>query len=166
MNETQIVRFDIEVFKKRKISYSGYVRNCNNQSEKERYTHRINLTLLIINELIGIEKTISRYNPGDIEKAVSDYYCIPIESMKGKSRKHELVDARQICIITHRYVGLLNLYDCADRYNRNHATSVHAIKCIKNNIDQNDNRSKRTRKFLESHEINGEKLIDIIIKNC
>ena len=71
-----------------------------------------------------------------IQKVVCDYFDIPIELMKSKTRKREIVQARQLAMyfskqLTKNSLANIGLH-CG---NKDHATVLHACKTVNNLID-------------------------------
>ncbi len=81
-----------------------------------------------------------------IQKAVSDYFDIPIEKMKSKSRKRETVQARQLAMYFSKQHTKSSLAIIGNKCgNKDHATVLHACKTIKNLIDTD----KRFKRYVE-----------------
>ena len=69
-----------------------------------------------------------------IISAVSNYYEIPVAEIKGKSRKADLVKARQVYFYLARVLTPYSLSKIAENTYRDHATALHGIKTIKNEL--------------------------------
>ena len=69
-----------------------------------------------------------------IISAVSNYYEIPVAEIKGKSRKADLVKARQVYFYLARVLTPYTLSKIAENTYRDHATALHGIKTIKNEL--------------------------------
>ena len=69
-----------------------------------------------------------------IISAVSNYYEIPVAEIKGKSRKADLVKARQVYFYLARVLTPYSLAKIAENTYRDHATALHGIKTIKNEL--------------------------------
>lgn len=64
---------------------------------------------------------------------VSQYFGIPIEKIKSKSRKRELVICRQICFRIMKQKTRLSLKSIAEILGgRDHTTAIHSINTIEN----------------------------------
>lgn len=81
-----------------------------------------------------------------IQKAVSEYFDIPVDKMKSKSRKRETVQARQLAMYFSKQHTKSSLAVIGNKCgNKDHATVLHACKTIKNLIDTD----KRFKKYVE-----------------
>ena len=88
-----------------------------------------------------------------IQKTVSQYFDIPLEKLKSKSRKRETVQARQLAMYFSKLHTKASLAVIGNKCgNKDHATVLHACKTIKNLMDTD----KRFKKYVED--------IDNIIK--
>jgi chromosomal replication initiator protein len=77
-----------------------------------------------------------------IQKVVCDYFDIPIETMKSKTRKREIVQCRQLAMyfskqMTKNSLAMIGKH-CG---NKDHATVLHACKTV-NNLADTDKRFK------------------------
>jgi len=71
-----------------------------------------------------------------IQKVVCDYYKIPVEQMQGKTRKREIVQARQVSMYFSKSLtkaSLASIGSCIG--GKDHATVLHACKTVNNLID-------------------------------
>ncbi len=71
-----------------------------------------------------------------IKKVVCDYYKIPLEQMQGRTRKREIVQARQISMYFSKNLtkaSLASIGSCIG--GKDHATVLHACKTVNNLID-------------------------------
>jgi len=71
-----------------------------------------------------------------IQKIVCDYYKIPVEQMQGKTRKREIVQARQVSMYFSKNLtkaSLASIGSCIG--GKDHATVLHACKTVNNLID-------------------------------
>jgi len=71
-----------------------------------------------------------------IQKVVSDYFNIPIDLINSKTRKREIVQARQIAMFfskkyTKSSLATIGIH-CG---NKDHATVLHACRTVNNLID-------------------------------
>ena len=106
----------------------------------------ITLTLArqIIDKLIKI-------NPEDIsvdyiQKIVCDYFNIHIEQLKSKTRKREIVQARQIAMFLSKNYTKLSLASIGAQIGgKDHATVLHACKTVNNLIDTD----KKFRRYVD-----------------
>lgn len=71
------------------------------------------------------------YDVSDIVKVVCRTLNLEEKEVKSRSRKRELVHARQISMyLIYKYTQL-GLAKTADVFNRDHATAIHAIRAVK-----------------------------------
>ncbi|MCX6154296.1 MAG: chromosomal replication initiator protein DnaA [Candidatus Kapabacteria bacterium] len=69
----------------------------------------------------------------DIMKLVTDFYDIPVEQVLSKSRKHEIVLARQMSMYLSKYFTTHSLKVIGEFFgNRDHSTVLHAYTAIEN----------------------------------
>ena len=84
-----------------------------------------------------------------IQKVVCDYFDHPIELMKSKTRKREVVQARQIAMFFAKKMTKSSLANIgAHCGGKDHATVLHACRTV-NNISETD---KSFRSYLEDLE--------------
>jgi len=65
---------------------------------------------------------------------VSNFYEIPADLIKSKTRKDEVVHARQVYMYLSKKYTNLSLSQISMVCNRDHSTVIHAIKVIKDQI--------------------------------
>ena len=83
-----------------------------------------------------VKNTAKEISIDYIQKIVCDYFEIQVELMKSKTRKREIVQARQLAmyfskILTKSSLAKIGLH-CG---NKDHATVLHACKTINNLIE-------------------------------
>jgi len=84
-----------------------------------------------------------------IQKVVCDYFDLPIELMKSKTRKREVVQARQIAMFFAKQYTKSSLATIGSHCGgKDHATVLHACKTV-NNLMETD---KRFRAYVEELE--------------
>lgn len=84
-----------------------------------------------------------------IQKVVCDYFDLPIELMKSKTRKREVVQARQIAMYFAKQLTKASLASIgAHCGGKDHATVLHACKTV-NNLMETD---KRFRSYIDELE--------------
>ena len=84
-----------------------------------------------------------------IQKVVCDYFDIPIELMKSKTRKREIVQARQLAMFFSKQLTKNSLANIGIHCgNKDHATVLHACKTVNNLIDTD----KQFRAFVNDIE--------------
>ena len=80
-----------------------------------------------------------------IQKVVSDYFNMPVELMKSKTRKREIVQARQISMYFSKKLTKSSLASIGMQCGgKDHATVLHACKTV-NNLKDTD---KHFRKYI------------------
>ena len=77
-----------------------------------------------------------------IQKVVCDYFDIPVDIMKSKTRKREIVQARQLAMYFSKHLTKSSLAHIGKHCgNKDHATVLHACKTV-NNLADTDKRFK------------------------
>jgi len=89
-----------------------------------------------------VKNTVHEVSIDYIQKVVCDYFDIPIETMKSKTRKREIVQCRQLAMyfskqMTKNSLAMIGKH-CG---NKDHATVLHACKTV-NNLADTDKRFK------------------------
>jgi len=85
-----------------------------------------------------------------IQKTVCQYFDIPLEKLKSKSRKRETVQARQLAMYFSKHYTKSSLAVIGNKCgNKDHATVLHACKTVRNLVDT-DKRFKRYVDDLEN----------------
>jgi len=89
-----------------------------------------------------VKNTVREVSIDYIQKVVCDYFDIPIEVMKSKTRKREIVQCRQLAMyfskqMTKNSLAMIGKH-CG---NKDHATVLHACKTV-NNLADTDQRCK------------------------
>ena len=89
-----------------------------------------------------IKPTIKNIDINDIQKEVAKHYAVTISDLNSKSRKQQIVIARQLAMFLISELTMLSLTTIGKNFgNRDHSTVIHAIKKIKQNIE-NDNKMR------------------------
>lgn len=71
-----------------------------------------------------------------IQKVVCDYYKIPVDQVQGKTRKREIVQARQVSMFFSKQMTKSSLANIgANIGGKDHATVLHACKTVNNLIE-------------------------------
>jgi chromosomal replication initiator protein len=84
-----------------------------------------------------------------IQKVVCDYFDLPLDLMKSKSRKREVVQARQIAMYFAKNFTKSSLATIgAQCGGKDHATVLHACKTVNNLMDTD----KKFRGYVEELE--------------
>ena len=89
-----------------------------------------------------VKNTVREVSIDFIQKVICDYFDIPIETMKSKTRKREIVQCRQLAMyfskqMTKNSLAMIGKH-CG---NKDHATVLHACKTV-NNLSDTDKRFK------------------------
>ncbi len=89
-----------------------------------------------------VRNTVREVSIDYIQKVICDYFDIPIEIMKSKTRKREIVQCRQLAMyfakqLTKNSLAMIGKH-CG---NKDHATVLHACKTV-NNLADTDKRFK------------------------
>ena len=82
-----------------------------------------------------IKKPKKTINPQDVLKVISSFYDIPVEKIKGDSRRKDLVKARQVCMYILRELVKLSYPAIGEFFNnKDHTTVMHSCKKIEKEI--------------------------------
>ena len=104
----------------------------------------LNLTRQIIGKLITISS--QDISIDYIQKIVCDYFNMHIEQLKSKTRKREIVQARQIAMFLSKNYTKLSLASIGLQIGgKDHATVLHACKTVNNLIDTD----KKFRRYVD-----------------
>ena len=75
-----------------------------------------------------------------IQKTVSDYFKVPMEDLKAKTRKKEVVIARQVAMYFAKDYTNHSLKSIGYHFGgRDHSTVIHAVQSVNDMIDTNAN---------------------------
>lgn len=85
----------------------------------------------------------------DIQKFVADKYGIKLSDIKGKSRKKEIVNPRQIAMFLSREILEDSLVTISNAFDRDHTTVMHGIDKIQKQIEEDDNFKDEIESFLK-----------------
>lgn len=109
------------------------------------------ITLDLAKQMIDkfVKNTAREVSIDYIQKVVCDYFDLPIELLKSKTRKREIVQARQIAMYFAKKMTKSSLASIgAHCGGKDHATVLHACRTV-NNLQETD---KHFRKYLEDLE--------------
>ncbi len=109
------------------------------------------ITLDLVREMIDklVKNTTRELSIDYIQKVVSDYFSIPVDLMHSKTRKREIVQARQIAMYFSKNLTKSSLATIGSQIGgKDHATVLHACKTV-NNLFETD---KRFRIYIEEIE--------------
>jgi len=83
-----------------------------------------------------VKNTVREVSIDYIQKVVCDYFDIPIETMKSKTRKREIVQCRQLAMYFSKQMTKSSLAMIGKHCgNKDHATVLHACKTVNNLAD-------------------------------
>ena len=83
-----------------------------------------------------VKNTVREVSIDFIQKVVCDYFDIPIETMKSKTRKREIVQCRQLAMYFSKQMTKSSLAMIGKHCgNKDHATVLHACKTVNNLAD-------------------------------
>lgn len=110
--------------------------DINIESTKEALKNHI----VLINRQISVDY---------IQKTVSDYYRVSLSEIYSKSRKANIVKARQVAMYLSKELTKKSLQDIADKFgSKDHTNVLYAVKQIRKKIKEDSN-LKREVKHLE-----------------
>jgi chromosomal replication initiator protein len=109
------------------------------------------ITLDLAKQMIDkfVKNTAREVSIDYIQKVVCDYFDLPIELLKSKTRKREVVQARQIAMYFAKKMTKSSLANIGMHCGgKDHATVLHACRTV-NNLQETD---KQFKKYLEDLE--------------
>ena len=109
------------------------------------------ITLDLARQMIDkfVKNTAREVSIDYIQKIVCDYFDLPIELLKSKTRKREIVQARQIAMYFSKKMTKSSLANIGLHCGgKDHATVLHACRTV-NNLSETD---KHFRKYLDDLE--------------
>ncbi len=109
------------------------------------------ITLELAKQMIDklVKNTKREISIDYIQKVVCDYFNMPVELLKSKTRKREIVQARQIAMYFAKNLTKSSLATIGHNIGgKDHATVLHACKTVNNLIDTD----KRFRSYIEEIE--------------
>ena len=120
----------------------------------------INLYKTTISEKHYLEHKRSQSTPENCEKIIRlvfDYFKIPLEMVKSKSRKRNLIVTRQFAMyFLKKEFNDLTLQQIANFFDKDHSTVVHSIKQIKGliefNLESRENEAKILERIIELYK--------------
>jgi len=99
------------------------------------------------------KKPIANISSDQVLKSVANYYEISLADLTSKSRKHELIEPRHICIYLLRDQLSLSFPHIADKLGKkDHTTAIYAYEKMKKNIQINQYLNQKIlaiREFIE-----------------
>lgn len=109
------------------------------------------ITLDLAKQMIDkfVKNTTREVSIDFIQKVVCDYFDMPVELLKSRTRRREIVQARQLAMYFSKQFTKSSLATIgAQCGNKDHATVLHACKTV-NNLSETD---KRFKKYVEEIE--------------
>jgi chromosomal replication initiator protein len=106
------------------------------------------ITLDLARQMINkfVKNTTREISIDYIQKVVCDYFDMPVELLKSKTRKREIVQARQLAMFFAKQLTKSSLASIgAQCGNKDHATVLHAVRTV-NNLSETD---KRFRTYVD-----------------
>lgn len=104
------------------------------QSTLNRKAITVDLAIEMINKIVKQSK--HEITIDYIQKTVCDYFNMPTDSLQSKTRKREIVQARQIAMYFSKSLTKSSLASIGSQIgNKDHATVLHACKTVNNLID-------------------------------
>ncbi|GAG71782.1 unnamed protein product, partial [marine sediment metagenome] len=95
----------------------------------------VSLAQEILKDIIPLEN--KKISISQIQKAVTDYYTIKVNSLLSKKRTKDIVLARQVAIYLSRELTDLSLTSIGEAFGRrDHTTIIHSYTKIKNKIEK------------------------------
>jgi len=95
----------------------------------------VSLAQEILKDIIPLEN--KKISINQIQKAVTDYYTIKVNSLLSKKRTKDIVLARQVAIYLSRELTDLSLTSIGEAFGRrDHTTIIHSYTKIKNKIEK------------------------------
>jgi chromosomal replication initiator protein len=107
----------------------------------------LDLTAKLINKLV--KNSRRELSIEYISKVVCDYFNMPVDTLQTKTRKREIVQARQITMYFSKNLTKYSLASIGAQIgNKDHATVLHACKTVNNLVDTD----KNFRQYVEEIE--------------
>ena len=112
--------------------------------------NRKDITLELASQVIDkfVKKAPKEITIDYIQQAICNYFEIPMEKLKSKSRKRETVQARQLAMYFSKLYTKSSLAVIGNKCgNKDHATVLHACKTVKNLVDTDKNFKKHVEEL-------------------
>ncbi|MFP4063960.1 MAG: chromosomal replication initiator protein DnaA [Bacteroidales bacterium] len=112
--------------------------------------NRKDITLELASQVIDkfVKKAPKEVTIDYIQQAICNYFEIPMEKLKSKSRKRETVQARQLAMYFSKLYTKSSLAVIGNKCgNKDHATVLHACKTVKNLVDTDKNFKKHVEEL-------------------
>jgi len=138
------------------IEYLGYIINSNVRELEgalisllaQSSLNKKKITVELAKQMIDkfVKNTTREISIDYIQKVICDYFDMPIELLKSKTRKREIVQARQLAMYFSKQLTKNSLASIgAQCGNKDHATVLHACRTV-NNLTETD---KRFRTYVD-----------------
>ncbi len=136
--ETEVLEYIANNVKTNIRELEGVLVSILAQATLNRRDITLELTKQILGKVIGRIKRELSINY--IQQTVCDYFKIEVEVLKSKSRKREILQARQIAMYLSKEMTDFSLVQIgAELGGKDHSTVLHACKTIKNLINEDEN---------------------------
>ena len=102
------------------------------------------ITMELVKSMVDkfVKSTTREISIDFIQKVVCDYFDMPLELLKSKTRKREIVQARQLSMYFSKQLTKNSLASIGQQCgNKDHATVLHACRTV-NNLKETDKRFK------------------------
>ncbi len=106
--------------------------------------NRKQITMELVRSMVDkfVKSTTREISIDFIQKVVCDYFDMPLELLKSKTRKREIVQARQLSMYFSKQLTKNSLASIGQQCgNKDHATVLHACRTV-NNLKETDKRFK------------------------
>ncbi len=97
-----------------------------------------NIDLSMAQESLKTLVPVIRITANSINDAVSKYYDIPVEDIKGKRKMQNIADARQIAMYLCRTLTDMSFESIGKAYDRHYTTVMHAVDTINKKLETDD----------------------------
>lgn len=96
----------------------------------------LDLAKEVVRGVTGGGSSLRPLTMDDIKEEVSGYYSIPVELLSSKTRKHEVVLARQVAMYLAKQLTNMSLKSIGSHFGgRDHTTVLHSCQMIENYLD-------------------------------
>ena len=142
--DNDIVEYVAKSIKSNVRELEGAIISLIAQSSFNKKEITINLAREIVDKFVKYTK--KEVSIDEIQKVVSDYFQMDVETLQSKTRKRHIVQARQLAMFFAKKFTKASLASIGSQIGqRDHATVLHACKTV-NNLSTTD---KQFRKYVE-----------------
>ena len=89
----------------------------------------------------------------NIQKIIADFYNINVKDLTDQNRNKKIVIARQIAMYLSKKNCNLSLKAIGEKFNKNHATIIHAINAVEQQLNCHSKISEEVRLIAEKHHL-------------